>query len=81
MMNPAIDYKKFKGYAIVNRSEKEVVIIIDNESAFPKEFIMKPNQVFYAHVGDIVELQMAVASTASSGAKSAETLTFAYDEI
>lgn len=33
------------------------------------------------YVGDIVELQMAVASTASSGAKSAETLTFAYDEI
>ena len=31
--------------------------------------------------GDILKLQMVVASTASSGTKSAETLTFAYDEI
>lgn len=34
-----------------------------------------------AYFGDIVELQMAVASTASNGALSAETLTLAYDEI
>lgn len=33
------------------------------------------------YVGDIIELQMSVASTASHGALSAETLTFAYDEI
>lgn len=33
------------------------------------------------YIGDIIELQMAVASTASSGAKTAETLTLAYDEI
>lgn len=31
--------------------------------------------------GDILKLQMTVASTASSGTLSAETLTFAYDEI
>jgi len=31
--------------------------------------------------GDILKLQTAVASTASSGTKIAETLTFAYDEI
>jgi hypothetical protein len=33
------------------------------------------------YIGDIIELQMAVASTASSGAKSAETLTLAYSEV
>jgi hypothetical protein len=33
------------------------------------------------YIGDIIELQMAVASTASSGAKSAETLNLAYSEI
>jgi len=33
------------------------------------------------YIGDIIELQMAVASTASSGAKTAETLTLAYSEI
>jgi hypothetical protein len=32
-------------------------------------------------IGDLIELQMTVASTASNGALSAETLTLAYDEI
>lgn len=31
--------------------------------------------------GDILQLQMVVASTAVSGTKAAETVTFAYDEI
>jgi hypothetical protein len=34
-----------------------------------------------SYIGDIIELQMSVASTASNGALSAETLTLAYDEI
>jgi hypothetical protein len=33
------------------------------------------------YIGDIIELQMAIASTAANGALSAETLTLAYDEI
>jgi hypothetical protein len=33
------------------------------------------------YIGDIIELQMSVASTATNGAVSAETLTLAYDEI
>ena len=33
------------------------------------------------YIGDLIELQMAVASTASNGALTPETLTFAYDEI
>lgn len=33
------------------------------------------------YIGDIIEMQMSVASTASSGALSAETVTLAYDEI
>ena len=31
--------------------------------------------------GDIVKLQMEVASTATSGTKTAETVTFSYDEV
>ena len=33
------------------------------------------------YVGDLIELQMSVASTASNGALTPETLTLAYDEI
>lgn len=33
------------------------------------------------YIGDLIELQMSVASTATQGAISGETLTFAYDEI
>lgn len=34
-----------------------------------------------SHIGDLIELQMAVASTASPGTLTAETLTLSYDEI
>ena len=34
-----------------------------------------------SYIGDIIELQISVASTASNGALSAETLTLAWDEV
>jgi len=34
-----------------------------------------------SYIGDLIELQMAIASTASSGTLTAETLTLAYDEV
>lgn len=34
-----------------------------------------------SYIGDIVEMQMVVASTASQGTLTAETLTLAYDEV
>lgn len=34
-----------------------------------------------SYIGDLIELQMSVASTASNGSLSAETLTLAYDGI
>lgn len=34
-----------------------------------------------SYIGDLIELQMSVASTATSGTLTAETLTLAYDEI
>ena len=34
-----------------------------------------------SYIGDLIEFQMSVASTASHGSLSAETLTLAYDEI
>ena len=33
------------------------------------------------YIGDLIELQMAVASTASNGTLTAESLTLAYDEV
>jgi hypothetical protein len=33
------------------------------------------------YIGDLIELQMAVINTAAHGTLSAETLTFAYDEV
>lgn len=34
-----------------------------------------------SYIGDLIELQLAVASTASQGALTGGTLTFAYDEV
>lgn len=34
-----------------------------------------------SYIGDLIEAQLAVASTASQGALTGETLTFAYDEV
>ena len=34
-----------------------------------------------SYIGDLIEMQMAIASTASNGSLSAETLTLSYDEI
>ena len=34
-----------------------------------------------SYIGDLIELQMAIASTAASGTLTAETLTLAYDEV
>ena len=34
-----------------------------------------------SYIGDLIEIQMAVASTASNGSLTGETLTLAYDEI
>ena len=34
-----------------------------------------------AYIGDLIELQMAVASTAANGTLTAETLTLAFDEV
>jgi len=51
-----IDMAKFKGFAIINRSEEEVAIKVVNEASFSKEFILKPKQVYYAKVADVAEI-------------------------
>ena len=56
-MYPGIDMKKFKGFAIRNRSEKDIAIRVDNESSFPKEFILKSGDVYYALVADVVSIE------------------------
>ena len=51
---------------------------LDGDSTDTGPFVPADDDTY---IGDIIELQMSVASTASNGAVSAETLTLAYDEI
>ena len=48
---------------------------------FDMDAVTAASQTTTGYFGDILKLQMEVASTASPGTKSAETLTFSYDEI
>ena len=48
--------EKFKGFAIQNRSGQDIAIEVINEASFPQEFILKPNQVFYARVADVAKI-------------------------
>ena len=56
MVYPGIDLKKFRGFAIQNWSEEAVALLVVNESAFPKEFILEENGVYYAKVADVVRI-------------------------
>lgn len=51
---------------------------LDGDGTDEGPFVPADNE---SYIGDLIEVQMAVASTASSGAKPAETLTMAFDEI
>jgi hypothetical protein len=51
---------------------------IDGDGTDTGPFVPADNATY---IGDIIELQMSVADTATNGAVSAETLTLAYDEI
>lgn len=51
---------------------------IDGDGTDTGPFVPADNTTY---IGDIIELQMSVADTATNGAVSAETLTLAYDEI
>jgi hypothetical protein len=51
---------------------------IDGDSVDTGPFVPADDNTY---IGDLIELQMSVANTASPGALVAETLTFAYDEI
>lgn len=51
---------------------------LDGDATDSGEFLPADDN---SYIGDLIELQMSVASTATQGALSAETLTFAYDEI
>jgi len=54
---PGIDLAKFKGFAIRNESGQDIAMIVSNEADFPKEFILKTGQVYYAKVADVVRIQ------------------------
>ncbi len=51
---------------------------LDGDGTDTGPFVPADNTTY---IGDIIELQISVASTASNGALSAETLTLAWDEI
>lgn len=51
---------------------------LDGDGTDVSPFVPADNNTY---IGDIIELQMSVASTASNGALTPETVTLAYDEI
>lgn len=51
---------------------------LDGDAVATGPFLPAHNNTY---IGDLIELQMSVASTASNGQVPAETLTLAYDEI
>lgn len=51
---------------------------LDGDATDSGEFVPADDN---SYIGDLIELQMSVSSEATQGALSAETLTFAYDEI
>lgn len=51
---------------------------LDGDTTDAGPFPPSPSNIY---IGDLIELQMSVASTASQGALTPETLTLAYDEI
>lgn len=58
-MIPGIDFEKFKGFAIRNDSGNDVALIIENDAAPTKEVLLKPGEVNYNYVGDVVKIYPA----------------------
>jgi hypothetical protein len=56
-MHPChVDYSQFRGFAFRNETAKDIAVVVNNESAFPKEFLLRPMQVYYAFVADLIAL-------------------------
>lgn len=55
-MIPGIDLAKFKGFAVKNDSGEDVSLIIDNDAAPRREILLKPREVVYNYVGDVVRI-------------------------
>jgi len=53
---PGINMTKFKGFAVKNLSGKDICIVTESDAFFPKEFILKPRQVFYPHVSEVIKI-------------------------
>lgn len=49
-----VDYSQFRGFAFRNETDKDIAVVVNNESGFTKEFILKPMQVYYAYVADLI---------------------------
>jgi hypothetical protein len=51
-----IDYEKFKGFALHNSTEHDIGIIIRSEVIPTLEFLLRPNQTYYARVADLINI-------------------------
>ena len=51
-----IDYDKFKGFVVYNSTNRDMGIVVNSDYAFPKEFLLRPRETFYARVGDLVSI-------------------------
>lgn len=49
-----VNHSQFRGFAFRNETDHDVAVEVHNESAFTKEFLLKPMQVYYAYVADLI---------------------------
>jgi len=60
-----IDVEQFRGFVFRNETNKDIAIIVNSEVIPKKEFILRPMEVYYAYVGDlisVVDLELAQKS-------------------
>jgi hypothetical protein len=51
-----VDKGKFKGFAFRNETNSDIAVIVNSEVSFTKEFILRPLEVYYALVGDLISV-------------------------
>lgn len=49
-----VDGKQFRGFAFRNETSQDIAVIVNSEVIPTKEFILRPMEVYYAYVGDLI---------------------------
>ena len=51
-----VDMKQFRGFVFRNETSKDIAVIVNSEVIHKKEFILRPMEVYYAYVGDLISV-------------------------